>query len=286
MKILKDEKYGDHPRNAFDLWIAKSKIPTPLVVFIHGGGFIRQDKSLADRPVLKLGRFVENKISIAAINYRFIGESPYGIKACLYDSRRFIQYIRYYAKKYNINKDRIACMGQSAGGGISLWLAFSEDMADTKSSDPVLRQSTRITCAGAFGVPCTYDFFLWERIFNLPIISSNKQLLSMASYFGLESGHTVDYYFGQKKIRKELDLLSKMNEDCSPFYVENNGEKLIPKKLNAKWQEILHHPLHAKILKEWAEKKGIEAVIYAPKIGIVDPSGKNLFDFFYEKLGN
>src|SRR6266550_4606433 len=36
---LADFKYGPHERNVLDLWKAKSDKPTPLVVFIHGGGF-------------------------------------------------------------------------------------------------------------------------------------------------------------------------------------------------------------------------------------------------------
>ena len=32
-------KYGNHERNVFDLWLAESDKPTPLVIYIHGGGF-------------------------------------------------------------------------------------------------------------------------------------------------------------------------------------------------------------------------------------------------------
>ena len=32
-------KYGEHERNVFDLWLAESKKPTPLAIYIHGGGF-------------------------------------------------------------------------------------------------------------------------------------------------------------------------------------------------------------------------------------------------------
>ena len=42
---VKDAKYGPHQRNVLDLWKAKSDKPTPLVVFIHGGGFRAGDKS-------------------------------------------------------------------------------------------------------------------------------------------------------------------------------------------------------------------------------------------------
>src|SRR5437899_3124575 len=39
--------YGDDPFNVLDLWKAKSDNPTPLVIFIHGGGFSGGDKRQA-----------------------------------------------------------------------------------------------------------------------------------------------------------------------------------------------------------------------------------------------
>jgi len=36
--------YGPHERNVMDVWKAKSDQPTPLLVFIHGGGFRRGSK--------------------------------------------------------------------------------------------------------------------------------------------------------------------------------------------------------------------------------------------------
>ena len=43
-----DVPYGPHARNVLDFWQAKSERPTPVVVFIHGGGFTSGDKSKAE----------------------------------------------------------------------------------------------------------------------------------------------------------------------------------------------------------------------------------------------
>src|SRR5262245_27995386 len=40
-----DVPYGPHARQRLDFWQAKSDRPTPLVVFIHGGGWVNGDKS-------------------------------------------------------------------------------------------------------------------------------------------------------------------------------------------------------------------------------------------------
>ena len=48
--------------------------------------------------------------------------------------------------------------------------------------------------------------------------------------------------------------------------------------------DVNHHPSHAKALKAQAEKVGLEAIVYAPEIGINDPSGIDLVNFFLKKL--
>ena len=40
-----DVAYGAHEKQKFDLWVADSSLPTPLVIYIHGGGFSAGDKS-------------------------------------------------------------------------------------------------------------------------------------------------------------------------------------------------------------------------------------------------
>src|SRR3990172_5835186 len=39
-----DEKYGEHPKQALDLYLVKSEKATPLFIWIHGGGFRGGDK--------------------------------------------------------------------------------------------------------------------------------------------------------------------------------------------------------------------------------------------------
>ena len=273
-----NEKYGDHPQNNFDIWLADSAHPTPLVIYIHGGGFVGGDKSKYF-PSADLVRFLDAGVSVAVINYRFMNEAPYGILASLNDSKRFLQFIRFHSKKYNIDKTRIACSGGSAGAGTSLWLAFTDDMAEPDNPDPVLRESTRISCAGAFDTQATYDIFKWDEIFGFPQAETSEQLLSVARAFGFKSASKSEL-LGAWEIRNNLDFLSKMDKNDPPVFVFNKHKAGTP--LNQ--DDLNHHPLHAKALKEQAERLGLEAVVYAPEIGIVDASGKDLVEFFLEKF--
>lgn len=275
---FENEKYGSHSRNTFDIWLAKSETPAPLVIYIHGGGFVGGDKSKYFESE-DLVHFLDAGVSVATINYRFMTEAPYGILSCFNDSKRCLQFIRHNAQKYNIDKTRVACSGGSAGAGTALWLAFSDDMADSENEDPVLRESTRLTCAGAFATQSTYDIFQWEKIVGVSMSETPEQLQAIATAFGLKNLNGVDL-FGLTEIRQELDFLSKMDKNDPPIFVFNKHKNGIP----ANEDELNHHPLHAKAIKERAEEVGLEAIVYAPEIGIVDPSGKDLVEFFLEKF--
>lgn len=273
-----NEKYGTHSRNTFDIWLADSEKPTPLVIYIHGGGFVGGDKSRYYDSEDWL-RFLKAGVSVATINYRYMNEPPYGILSSMNDSKRCLQYIRFHADKYNVDKNKIACSGGSAGAGTALWLAFSKDMANPESSDPVLRESTKITCAGAFATQATYDILLWPDILQLPLNETEEEILAIARAFGFKSAEGINLW-EQIEIRRELDFLGKMDEDAAPFFVYNRREGGIPTNDD----ELQHHPLHAKALKEKAVKVGVEAVVYAPAIGIVDKQNRDLVDFFLNKL--
>jgi len=275
-----NESYGDHKRNKFDIWLAESEKPTPLVIYIHGGGFSNGDKSNYYNSK-QLVRFLEKGISVATINYRFQHHKPFGILASLNDSKRCLQFIRYYAEKYNIDKNKVGVYGASAGAGTSLWIGFSDDMSDPSGSDLILRESTRVSCVGAIATQATYDFFKWPEILNLSEelmldVNSEKRI---AKAFGVKYEEGIDLKSYDKTI-KELDFLNKIDKNDPPMFVFNNQKGGIPKNNNQR----NHHPLHAKALKEKADKEGLESVVYAPKIGITDSKNIGIVDFFIEKL--
>src|SRR5688500_14833362 len=146
-------KYGPHERNVLDLWKAKSDKLAPLVVFIHGGGF-RGGSKEALSPALLDGLLAKG-ISVMAINYRLSPEVSF--PAHYTDCARAIQFARSKATEWNLDPMRVGAAGSSAGAGTSLWIGFHDDMADPASDDPVLRQSTRLSCMAVQGGQSTYD---------------------------------------------------------------------------------------------------------------------------------
>lgn len=150
--------YGTHERQVLDFYKANSATPTPLVVFIHGGGWEKGDKAR----VPALEKFLAAGISVVSINYRYVAEAKAAgvtppVKAPLEDAARALQFVRHHAARWNIDKQRIAVSGSSAGACSSLWLAFHPDLADAKSADPIARESTRPMCAAVAGAQTTLD---------------------------------------------------------------------------------------------------------------------------------
>lgn len=161
-------RYGDHDRHLLDLWRAPSNEPTPLVVYIHGGGFRSGDKG--NLPARLLDLCLRSGISVASINYRLSQHAAY--PAPMHDGARAIQYLRLRAKEWNLDPTAIAATGGSAGGGISLWVAFHDDLQNPSSEHPLLRKSSRLACAAGLGAQSSYDphemarvigKFLWDH---------------------------------------------------------------------------------------------------------------------------
>src|SRR5262249_44029568 len=74
---LANVAYGPHKRNVFDLWKAKRDTPTPLVVYIHGGGFQANSKESVSAQLLKA--CLDSGISLAAANYRLSPEYQFPV---------------------------------------------------------------------------------------------------------------------------------------------------------------------------------------------------------------
>ena len=61
----------------------------------------------------------------------------YAIPDAFEDVQRAIQFVRYNASKYHIDKDYIGITGTSSGGHLALLAATANDIADASSKDPV-----------------------------------------------------------------------------------------------------------------------------------------------------
>jgi acetyl esterase/lipase len=98
----------------------------PLVVWIHGGAWMLNDK-YADMSYMKhtLNGFMEKGYALASIDYRYSTQAVF--PAQIQDCNQAIEYLYQHAAEYHIDKNRIAVIGFSAGGHLASLLALSNN---------------------------------------------------------------------------------------------------------------------------------------------------------------
>ncbi len=246
---LADAKYGEHQRNVLDLWKAKSDKPTALVVFIHGGGF-RGGSKEGLSPAL-LDGLLANGISVMAINYRLSPEVSF--PAHYLDCARAIQFARSKAREWNLDPRRIGATGGSAGAGTSLWIGFHDDLADADNADPVLRQSTRLTCMAVQGAQSSYD----PRVIKEWVGEPASRHPALPGFFGLKADE-LDTPKAHK-LYEEASAINYLTKDDPPVYAFYGEARTIPP--DAKPGQGIHHINFGLRLKERMDKLGIECVV-------------------------
>jgi acetyl esterase/lipase len=277
--------YGDHPRQVLDFYRAESDAPTPLVLYIHGGGWVNGDKGRVG--TANLEQLLKAGISVASINYRFTTQADEAgvkppVKWPLEDAARALQFLRSKAGEWNIDKTRVGATGGSAGACSSLWLAFHDEMAKPDSPDPVARESTRLTCAAVVGAQTSLD---------------PKQTRAWMPNMGY-GGHA----FGFRKpgngrdaefqaFYEHRDEVLPWIEEYSPIEHAGAGDPPIfldypNQKVPPKFGEAQADPTHSAVLgmglREKLEGTGVEVHLTYP--GHADPEFATTTDFLIARL--
>ncbi|MGB1142421.1 MAG: hypothetical protein ACPG1A_16090, partial [Halioglobus sp.] len=281
--------------------------PTPLILYIHGGGFTGGDKSGGyDRFQGLIEEAMQSCVAFAGINY-FLLEVPSddadriaaaeqgGVLTSLQDAARALQFLRYHHQSLNIDPENVASFGGSAGAGASLWLGTHDDMADPESADPVLRESTRLKAVGAIATQATYDLLDWEDIL-LPVTEPLSSILGgtdvvtiagfvgatnyLLTFFGIPSVEDIDTP-EHAAWRANVDMLEMMDAGDAPVYTEN-----FTTGFDDPLNMFLHHATHAIAVKERADAVGLHNVSYSrdPGFPMADPSGENLASFLIRHI--
>ncbi|MFC1633382.1 alpha/beta hydrolase fold domain-containing protein [Planctomycetota bacterium] len=262
-------KYGPHERNVIDFYKADSEKPTPLAMYIHGGGFRGGSKKSLNQKTLK--ELLDAGISVAALEYRFVSHKP--LPAAHHDSLRALQFIRSKADQWNIDKKRIGAFGGSAGAQICMWLAFHNEMADPSSPDPLKRESSRLSCVATNGGQTTMDIDWWIRW----IPGYDKPHRDRIEVFGDKTDEELH------EVIQDISALSLITADDPPIFMSYGMKPDDPVPSDAKraqsWK--VHHIMFGIKLKEKMDKLGVEAELKYPE---AQTTYRSIADFFIKKL--
>ena len=218
-----------------------------MLEYIHGGGWTGGDKKQSPD---RIRPYLEKGVSYAAINYRLSGEAP--LPAPVHDAARAIQFIRSRASEWNINKTRIALTGGSAGACTSMWILLHDDLADPHASDPVLRESTRVTAAAVSGGQTSIDPKVIEPWLGPNVLK--HRMINMAVGEKTIEG-ALKNYEKHRDLYVEFSPYNHLTADDPPLFMTYGNNMKLPSE-NA--GHGIHHPVYGVKMKEKADSVGHE----------------------------
>jgi acetyl esterase/lipase len=121
------------------------------IIFCVSGGFFSDKRAIMP---LFFHEYLDRGYTIFAVVH---GSQPkFTIPEILEDMHRAVRFVRYHAKEYGIDPERIGVSGGSAGGHLSLMLGTTGKEGNPKSIDPVDRVPSKVQAVACFFPPTDF----------------------------------------------------------------------------------------------------------------------------------
>lgn len=145
--------YSDiSPSDYLDLYVPDTAKPPPLLILVHGGGFVYND-SQSRLAVLMYQYMRANGYAVASVNYRLAQEAHFPAAVC--DVKAAVRWLRANAEQYGYDANRFAIWGESAGGYLACMAAFTPE--DLYTDVPYVGQDPARPVSGR--VSAVVDFY-------------------------------------------------------------------------------------------------------------------------------
>jgi acetyl esterase/lipase len=128
-----------------DLWVPAGPGRAPLVVWVHGGGFMFGDRRILPetfRPNQVFDALLDAGLAVATIDYRHALEAPF--PAQLQDAKAAVRYLRAFADALGLSTERVGAIGESAGGHIVASLGLTAHRADLEGTHGIVGPSSAV----------------------------------------------------------------------------------------------------------------------------------------------
>lgn len=141
-QTLRDLEYARAGNDSIklDLYLPEGQGPFPLIIWVHGGGWTSGDKAL--NPNGPQVRQTTRGYAVASVNYRLSQQAKF--PAQIEDCKAAVRWLRAHAAQYNIDPERIAVWGASAGGHLVALMGTSGDVSQLEGSEGNLDYSSRV----------------------------------------------------------------------------------------------------------------------------------------------
>jgi acetyl esterase/lipase len=225
---------SDNLTLTLDVWVppnAQAGAPAPLVIWVHGGGFITGGKE--ERAEDALG-YAKAGYVAASINYRLTPDNTVdgatrlrAIEQATDDLMNAVRYLKKNAAAYHIDPTRVAVIGTSAGGALSLVNAVQyDDLANTASDYPGV--SARVDAAISTGATLIDPLFNSDTVLDYNT-GDTPVLLFHADPHDSTTDATWDGNVVPTKAR-----IDGSGNSCTTVPTPNNAHT-VPLALGGKW---------------------------------------------------
>ena len=280
---LANVAYGPHSRQVLDFWKAEAARPTPVVFYIHGGGWMPFPKDKTVVVTHGLAEYLAAGVSVVSINYRLVPDAEAaGVKPPvawpMHDAARALQFVRSKAAEWGLDKTRIGLFGGSAGACTCLWLAMHDDLGDPQSSDPVARESTRPCCAAVAGAQTSLDPEQMRRWIPNSVYGGHA--------FGFQGGWRPDvfqqFYDGRDEVLPWIEEYSPIqwaSDNDPPVFLQYDASPAAPGQLE---KDPTHSAVFGTKLQERLREVGVECHLAYP--GSPETKYRSRYEFLIDQL--
>ncbi len=195
-----------------DLYIPEGTGPFPVVIMVHGGGFMFGDK--ADGAGLTgVDQLLAAGYAVASINYRLSAEAQY--PAQIFDAKASVRFLRANAEQYNLNPDKFGAWGASAGGNLVSLLGTTCGVEELEGAE--LGNADQSSC-----VQAVVDWFG-----PIDFLKMDEQFVGTSCEQSHNAANSPESKLVGAEIQTVPELVATTNPmnyitaDDAPFFIEN-----------------------------------------------------------------
>lgn len=232
-KIPRSTDVSDFPRSYMDIVYSdrsaalklnivlpnEGEGPYPVIVFIHGGGWLIGDKNHVQTQ--QVYRLLYAGYAVCCVNYRLSDEAKWPLP--LHDCKTAIRFLRAQGDQYNLDTERIGVVGNSAGGHLAAMLGTTNQKPEYEDLTMGYGEcSSEVQAAFIwFGV---YDFTTLLKDFETAYPERERGFEVGAETFML--GHSLKE---RPERLKAASPIHNLDKKTVPFYVEHGtGDHVVP----------------------------------------------------------
>lgn len=214
---VRDVIYGRKHGVVLTLDVFRPAQPSGIgVLFMVSGGWVSSHDAINEalaRPFLERGQTV-----FAVVH----GSQPkYSIPEILQDVERATRFVRYHAREYGVDPERLGIAGASAGGHLSLMQGARGRDGDPNAEDPVERVSSKVQAVACFFPPTDFLNYGTEGVNAIP--------LEMLKPYRAAFGAVPDEPAALARVARETSPITYVTANMPPTLIlHGDADELVP----------------------------------------------------------